>query len=83
MKLLKVDTLEQAREKLLAQITWDMGKTEKIPVEKSGGRILACDVLAESPLPYFPRATVDGYGVRAADTQGAGESIPVFLEVKE
>ena len=51
MKLLKVDTLEQAREKLLAQITWDMGKTEKIPVEKSGGRILACDVLAESPLP--------------------------------
>ena len=36
MKLLKVDTLEQAREKLLAQITWDMGKTEKIPVEKSG-----------------------------------------------
>ena len=83
MKLLKVDTLEQAREKLLAQITWDMGKTEKIPVEKSGGRILACDVLAESPLPYFPKATVDGYGVRAADTQGAGESIPVFLEVKE
>lgn len=83
MKLLKVDTIEQAREKLLKQITWDIEKKEKIPVEKSRGRVLASDVRAENPLPYFKRATVDGYGVKAADTQGAGESIPVFLEVKE
>lgn len=83
MKLLKVDTIEQAREKLLKQITWDIEKKEKIPVEKSRGRVLASDVRAENPLPYFKRSTVDGYGVKAADTQGAGESIPVFLEVKE
>ena len=35
MKLLKVDTLEQAREKLLAQITWDMGKD---PCRKKRGK---------------------------------------------
>ena len=35
MKLLRVDSLEQAREKLLKQITWDIKKTEVIPIEEA------------------------------------------------
>ncbi len=83
MKLLKVDSLAQAREKLLSHITWNLGKTEEIALEKSAGRVLACDVCAKIPLPAFRRSTVDGYAVVAADTQGATESLPVFLDVLE
>ena len=31
--------------------------------------------------PAFPRSTVDGYAVRAADTLGASESLPAYLAV--
>lgn len=81
MKLLKVDSLDQAREKLWEQITWDIKKTEVIPLERGAGRVLARDVKAEAPLPSFRRSTVDGYAVKAADTQGASEGMPVFLDI--
>lgn len=83
MKLLRVDSLEQAREKLLKQITWDIKKTEVIPIEEAAGRVLSRDVKAEVPLPSFLRSTVDGYAVIAADTQGASDGVPVFLDIIE
>lgn len=43
------------------------------------GRVLAFNVVAPHPLPEFPRSSVDGYAVRAADTFGAGESLPAYL----
>ncbi|HZY43226.1 MAG TPA: gephyrin-like molybdotransferase Glp, partial [Anaerolineae bacterium] len=33
------------------------------------------------PLPSFPRSTMDGYAVRAADTFGASEALPAYLKV--
>lgn len=54
---------------------------EEIPVFGAVGRILAGDVCSPVSLPDFPRATMDGYALRAADTFGAGESIPAYLEV--
>ncbi|HEX2102963.1 MAG TPA: gephyrin-like molybdotransferase Glp, partial [Solirubrobacteraceae bacterium] len=33
-------------------------------------------------LPGFARSTVDGYAVRAADTYGASEGLPSYLEVR-
>ncbi|HIV35338.1 MAG TPA: molybdopterin molybdotransferase MoeA [Candidatus Blautia intestinigallinarum] len=81
MKLLKVDSLAQAREKLLSHITWKLCQTEEMKVADSAGRILACEVRAKSPLPAFRRSSVDGYAVVAADTQGASESLPVFLDI--
>jgi len=38
-------------------------------------------VTAPHPLPGFPRATVDGYAVRAADTYGTGDGLPGYLDV--
>jgi molybdopterin molybdotransferase len=52
---------------------------ETIPTGDAIGRILAEDIHAPHPLPEFPRSTVDGYAVIAADTHGASESIPAFL----
>jgi molybdopterin molybdotransferase len=38
-------------------------------------------VTAPHPLPGFPRSTVDGYAVRAADTYGASDGLPGYLDV--
>lgn len=45
------------------------------------GRVPADDVVAPSDLPGFARSTVDGYAVRAADTFGASEGLPSYLDV--
>jgi molybdopterin molybdotransferase len=44
--------------------------------------LLARDAVADMDTPAFDRSTVDGYAVRAADTAGAGDSIPVFLRCR-
>ncbi len=41
--------------------------TERIPLEKLSGRILAQTVKADRPYPPFDRATMDGFACRAAD----------------
>lgn len=45
------------------------------------GRVPARDVIAPGPLPGFARSTVDGYAVRAADTYGASEGLPSYLDL--
>ena len=80
MNLLTVDTIDDARKKLLEQVqSWSV-KTETIPLDESPGRILAGDIVSPEDIPNFRRSTVDGYAVVAANTAGAGEAIPVFLK---
>lgn len=83
MKLLNVDTVKQAREKLLRAVSGKQNQIEFVQLEQALGRVLASDLVSPEPVPAFRRSTVDGYAVRAADTQGVTESIPVFLEVIE
>src|SRR5512140_3042631 len=45
-------------------------------------RITAAEIKAPHPLPSFPRSTMDGYTVRAADTFGASETIPGYLALR-
>lgn len=54
---------------------------EEIDTTHALGRVTATSVLAPHPLPAFPRATVDGYAVRAVDTFGANDSLPAYLQV--
>jgi molybdopterin molybdotransferase len=54
-------------------------RQEMVAPEASAGRILAADIAADTDIPGFDRSVVDGYAVRAADTAGAGESIPALL----
>lgn len=53
--------------------------TESIKTGESLERVLAETIAASHPLPEFPRSTVDGYAVRAADTHGASEGMPIYL----
>lgn len=83
MRLLKVDTLQEAREKLLAAAVDKVPAIETINFEKSLGRVLAEDLVSKDSIPGFRKSTVDGYAVIAKDTQGVTESIPAFLDVIE
>ena len=81
MELLKVDTLETAREKLLAAVGENWIKTKNVPLNEALNGVLAEDVYGKIHIPEFRRSMVDGYAVIAKDTMGAGESLPVFLKV--
>jgi len=50
---------------------------ERVALADAVGRVLAQDLIADSPLPAFPSSAVDGYAVRAAD---AGKTLRVLGE---
>ena len=54
---------------------------ETVPLDEALGRIPAEPIVASQPLPGFARATVDGFAVRAADTYGASEGLPSYLDL--
>jgi molybdopterin molybdotransferase len=52
-------------------------RVESVDVSESTGRILAEDIIADTDLPPFNRAQMDGYAVRAADVA----STPARLKI--
>ncbi len=50
---------------------------ERVELTNALGRILAEDVIADTDLPPFDRSQMDGYALRAADT----ETVPVKLSI--
>ena len=54
---------------------------ETVALGRAHSRVPAEPVHAPHDLPGFARSTVDGYAVRAADTYGASEGLPSYLEV--
>src|ERR1043165_3069159 len=52
-------------------------ESERVPLEESAVRVLAEDVFADSALPPFCRAQMDGYAGRAED----GREVPARLRV--
>lgn len=54
---------------------------ETVLREEALGRVPAAAVLSGAELPGFARSTVDGYAVRAADTYGASDGLPAYLDL--
>lgn len=83
MELLKVDSLEIAKTKLLDAYSDDGKELEVIELDviDALGFILAEKIVSAVAVPEFDRSVVDGYAVIASDTQGANDSIPTFLKV--
>jgi molybdopterin molybdotransferase len=79
-EFLKLIPREQALEILLSRVKVNV-IPERIQTIDSLGRVTAGPIYSPIPLPTFPRSTVDGYAVRAADTYGASESLPAYLRV--
>jgi len=70
------DALKRLHERLAP-----LDRAERISASRALGRVLAEDLLAPHDLPDFPRSTMDGFAVRAADTFGASEALPAYLTV--
>jgi molybdopterin molybdotransferase len=76
-------TFEEARrtvEEHASQAT--PGGTETVPLLQAAGRILAEQIAADRDIPPFPRATRDGYAVRAADLAKLPAKLKVIGEIK-
>ncbi|MDX6584878.1 MAG: molybdopterin molybdotransferase [Solirubrobacterales bacterium] len=54
---------------------------ETVELSAALHRVPAAQVRAPSALPGFVRSTVDGFAVRAADTYGASEGLPSYLDL--
>jgi len=54
---------------------------ELVALDDALERVCRTDLKAPVDLPDFSRSTMDGYAVRARDTFGATESVPVFFEL--
>jgi molybdopterin molybdotransferase len=72
----------QTREEVLAKYRGfaPVGQ-EEVSLPDAAGRIPAAPLAAPEAVPAFPRATMDGYAVRAQDTFGASPGLPQYLEI--
>ncbi|MHC1756748.1 MAG: gephyrin-like molybdotransferase Glp [Methanosarcina sp.] len=57
--------------------------TDEVPLEACVGRVLAEAVISGRNVPHYRRAAMDGYAVRASDTQGASSANPVLLQLSD
>jgi molybdopterin molybdotransferase len=55
--------------------------SEAVPLHEALGRTLASDVASADDVPGFDNSAMDGFAVRAGDTQGASPDAPVRLAV--
>ncbi len=72
-------SVEDARTRILAFV--DRLEPEQAPVIEALGQVLAEDVVAGFDIPPLDNTAMDGYAVRAADTDGASEADPRQLTV--
>jgi molybdopterin molybdotransferase len=55
--------------------------SEAVDLHQAAGRVLAADVVAETAVPAFDRAAMDGYALRGSETFGAGTYNPLEFEI--
>lgn len=76
-----VMTREGAVRFLLQSLSTKRTGIAAIDIEAALGMVCAESIAAPEDLPAFARSTVDGYAVRAADTFGASEGMPAYLNL--
>jgi molybdopterin molybdotransferase len=54
---------------------------ERVPIERAAGRALAEAVAARVDLPPFPSSAMDGFALRAEDTETAPVQLPVVARI--
>jgi molybdopterin molybdotransferase len=79
-ELFNVLTPPDALDRLLEHLP-PQPRVETIATADALDRVLAEDLVSPSDLPAFPRSTMDGFAVRAADTYGASEGMPAYLTI--
>ena len=72
-------SVDEALERILSY--FDRLEPEERPVPDALGQVLAEDVESTLDIPPLDNTAMDGYAVRAADTEGASEANPVRLRI--
>lgn len=72
-------SVEEALLRILATIS--LLEIEEKPILDALGQVVAEDVVSSIDIPPLDNTAMDGYAVRAADTDGASEQSPVTLRV--
>jgi len=81
MKLDKLIPIEKAIEHL-SLVNIKTLSTKNISIFKAANRVLAEDIFAPVSVPFFDKALIDGYAIRAEDTFGASKNSPCILKIK-
>ncbi len=79
--MLNVISLEQAVDLARGELCAARIGTELLPADDAVGRVLSADVVSGENVPAFDRSTMDGFALRAADTFGAGQTLPAMLRI--
>ena len=80
-QFLDVVSREEAEARLRRHVRLRPLGAERVALAAARGRVLAEDVVAPVDVPGFDRASVDGFALRAADTEGASEARPATLRL--
>lgn len=56
-------------------------QTEQLPIHRACGRVLTQSVISDVDVPGFSRGMMDGFAIRATDTQEASSSSQLMCEV--
>ncbi len=72
-------SVEEARERILSYV--DLLPQNEVPVLDALGQVLAEDIYSDFDIPPLDNTSMDGYAVRAEDTEGASLQSPVELRV--
>jgi molybdopterin molybdotransferase len=62
-------------ERLIGERVVPVSEVESVPLRSARGRVAASDVTAPVDLPPFDNSAVDGYAVRHADLDSAGDTV--------
>ena len=74
----KVKTAEEVLE-ILKEFS-PLGE-ETVSLEDAFNRVISREIVSQEDLPDFAKSSMDGYAVRARDTFGATETLPVALDL--
>ncbi len=79
--------LDEAKAAFVAALSaddlWQPLPAEQIPVSEANGRVTATAVWAKMSAPHYHASAMDGYAIRARDSEGAMETSPVRLTLVE
>lgn len=73
--------VDEAQRLLLSHLEGYAIHPETLPLNECLDRVTAEDIFSPEDLPAYPRSTMDGFAVCAADTFGATESMPCYLQI--
>ncbi|MBP2626570.1 MAG: moeA 3 [Firmicutes bacterium] len=79
---MKTDISLEEAQTLLLELVQSV-KECQVPLTSAVGRIVSQDIRTNINLPLFDKSPLDGYALKAKDTEDANSSNPVILEVIE